>query len=672
MKLVRYILIVIVFCMFRNVRAQSSSIHIKSWVKKNEILLRWAPFSKEVFDVAVKNGYKIIRTDNAGNVVVIAEAIKPYGKEDTAWVKLIKANENAALAYGAIHNNFSQAKDVKQKKEQEMMVYNMMLLSCDFNVDIAKACGLIYKDATIDNDKSYTYNITINNLPTSSKITPGILIVNASELSKNPEIKKLGGVFKNKSVKLKWNAANFKNDFGGYNIERSSDSMSYVILNKSPVILLASQFEKNKEIIYYLDTFPKVKQKYHYRIRGINHFGELSEPSNVISSIGYEPLMSFPVFDTIHTVKNQTVYMKWRMSDKNENDLPKAYIITRSNKDSGPYEVIFNTQNKFEFTDQLPNAANFYKVGAVGYGGDTLYSFSYMALIIDTIPPSPPKGLKAKVDAKGNVTLSWDKNPESDVQGYKIFRTNALHEEFVQINPEFAVEPAYSDKLNLKTLSKKIYYAVNATDKRFNNSDLSTPVEVKRPDTIAPAAPIINDLTLKQNGLEVSWINSNSEDVKYYVLYRTPENSKTEQKVKEWLVKDTLTKFLDTNLVMGEGYRYKLVVSDEDDNVSVSNSLYMKYETGFRKKLTDIKFEVDRKLKIVTLNWNYDAKEIEKYVIYRCKKGGALTIIKTVNGTTTSFIDNTLFMGNIYEYRIKPVYKNGTEGIISDGVVVEY
>lgn len=128
------------------------------------------------------------------------------------------------------------------------------------------------------------------------------------------------------------------------------------------------------------------------------------------------------------------------------------------------------------------------------------------------------------------------------MQGY------TLHEEFVQINNEFAREPKYQDKLNLKTLSKKVYYCVNATDKRYNNSELSKPVEVKRPDTIAPEKPIINNLQLKQNGILIEWINSNSEDVKYYVLYRQSENSKTEEKLKEWQAKDTLKMFFDRKI----------------------------------------------------------------------------------------------------------------------------
>ncbi len=282
------------------------------------------------------------------------------------------------------------------------------------------------------------------------------------------------------------------------------------------------------------------------------------------------------------------------------------------------------------------------------------------------------QGLKAIVDIKGNVTLTWDKNPEQDVQGYKILKANALHEEFVQINKEFTREAKYNDKLNLKTLTRTIFYAVIATDKRYNNSFKSIPIEVKRPDTIAPVKPIITNLEVKQNGIKINWINSSSEDVKYYVLYRSTELQNREIKLKDWQAKDSLKYLMDTTVVLGEGYKYRLLVGDEDDNISVSNNPYVKFETGYRKKMTNIKFEVDRTKKTIKLKWNTNEKEIEKYILYRAKQGAPLTVVKTFDAKTNEFTDSTLNIGNIYEYRIKPVYINGAEGIISDAIIVEY
>jgi len=660
---------------FLSISSQSKVVYAKSFVKQNKVLLRWVPADKKIFEAALKNGYKITRYTNEENVLslpaILSVSVMPV-KDTLKWAMLIKNNESAMVAYKVIFGSGKKKTLTPQEAAKENMFYDLFLLSCDFDGNIAKASGLFFADSTISNSKKYTYKIEVNSLPANLKYSAVTLEVNATVLSQNPLIKNLSAKFKNRSVKLKWKAADYRNDFSAYNVERSLDSVNYTQINPSPVILVHSQFEKKKEFIYYDDTISKSNTKYFYRIKGINHFSELSQSSNVVSGMDYGAINSFPLIDSIKVIQNQKVFIQFRMQDKNENSKPKEFIVVRSKKDKGPYEKVFSSKQPANFIDEKPESTNYYKAGAITYSDDTLYSYSYLALIIDTLPPAPPTGLKAKVDVKGNVTLTWDKNPETDVQGYKILKSNALHEEFVQINNEFAREPVYKDKLNLKTLSRTIYYSVVATDKRYNNSNKCTPIEVKRPDTIAPVKPIITDLEMKQNGIKVNWINSSSEDVKYYVLYRSTEQQTNEVKIKEWPTKDSLKAFMDTTVIAGEGYKYRLLVSDEDDNISVSNNPYIKFETGYRKKMTGIKFEVDRTAKFIKLKWNENGKDIEKLVIYRAKQGAQLTIVKTLSGKETEFKDLAPSMGNIYEYRIKPVYTDGAEGIISDSVIVEY
>ncbi len=655
---------------FLNSSSQNKVVYAKSFVKQNKVILRWVPADKKIFEAAIKNGYKITRYTN-NESAILSVNVTPY-RDTLKWATLIKSNESAMVAYKMIFGSNNKKAATPQEAAKEKMFYDLFLLSCDFDGNIAKASGLFFADSTISNSKTYTYKIEVNNLPPGLKYSAATLDVNTSVLSKNPTIKNLSAKFKNHSVKLKWKAVDYRSDFSAYNVERSLDSINYTQINPSPVILLSSQFEKKKEFIYYDDTISRTNTKYFYRIRGINHFGELSAPSNVVSGMDYGAINSFPLIDSIKVIQNQKVFLQFRMQDKKENSKPKEYIVVRSKKDKGPYEKVFSSKRPGNFIDEKPESTNYYKAGAVTYNDDTLYSYSYLALIIDTVPPTPPTGLKAKVDLKGNVSLSWDKNPETDVQGYKILKSNALHEEFVQINNEFAREPVYRDKLNLKTLSRTIYYSVVATDKRYNNSNKCAPIEVKRPDTIAPVKPILTDLEMSQKGIKVNWINSSSEDVKYYVLYRSAEMQTKEIKLKEWNVKDSLKTFMDTTVIAGEGYKYRLLVSDEDDNISVSNNPYIKFETGYRKKMSGIKFEIDRTAKFIKLKWNGYGKDIDKFVIYRAKKGAQLTIIKTLDGKEVEFKDTEPNIGNIYEYRIKAVYTNGAEGIISDAIIVDY
>ena len=112
--------ILLIFCGWF-AKSQTQTIYIKPWIKENEILLRWVPVSKTVFDAGVKNGYKITRTDNSGNTVVIAEAVKPYAKEDEAWNSLLKTKDGAALAVGVLYDIISTTNDPKKKQEQQLL-----------------------------------------------------------------------------------------------------------------------------------------------------------------------------------------------------------------------------------------------------------------------------------------------------------------------------------------------------------------------------------------------------------------------------------------------------------------------------------------------------------------------------------------------------------------------
>lgn len=658
--------------------AQVNSILSSSCVKENHILLRWTPSDKTIFDLGAKNGYKLTRyikeNNNLTAPIVVAENIRPRPEKDTlGWAKAIKKNSRAALAYNMIYASMNSANiPKKEKMQQEIMMYGLMLLSCNFDANIADACGLFFKDSTISKDKTYSYKIEINDLTASTKLAPATVTANSGILSLNPEIANLTGAFKNKTVKLTWKAIDFSNSYGGYNIERSEDQINFQRINTSPVILMSSQFEKKKEFISYTDTVPQAKIKYFYRIRGVNYFGEESAPSNVVSGTSYEELRSSPSIDSLRVVGNRKVHVHWGMSDPLENSLVREFVLLRSDKDNGKYSPLFKSSTEFTFADQAPRQSNYYKIGAITHGDDTLFSFSRLAVIIDTIPPVAPSGVKAKVDSKGNVEITWDKNPETDIKGYKIYKANDLNEEFVQINYEFAKNTSYKDKLNLKTLSRKIYYSVVATDNNYNSSELSKPIEIKRPDTIPPVSAIIKDLQISQKGIKVIWIPSSSEDARQYILYREKEKSTSVDQIRVWKPSDSTTTFLDTTLEFGLGYRYKIVVMDEDDNISVSNNPYMLFETGFRKKIGDIKFEVDRAKKVITLLWNYPGNEVEKYIVYRARSKEPLTIIQTIPHPASRFMDNTLNIGNTYEYRIKAVFKNGAESIISDAVIVEY
>jgi hypothetical protein len=95
---------------------------------------------------------------------------------------------------------------------------------------------------------------------------------------------------------------------------------------------------------------------------------------------------------------------------------------------------------------------------------------------IDTFAPAVPKGLNA-VAAGEKIELVWDRNTETDLAGYRLYR--ALGDGKLEKIADIQDAPSYSDG---KVESGKRYrYAVSSVDRLNNESNPSEPVEITAP-----------------------------------------------------------------------------------------------------------------------------------------------------------------------------------------------
>jgi hypothetical protein len=95
---------------------------------------------------------------------------------------------------------------------------------------------------------------------------------------------------------------------------------------------------------------------------------------------------------------------------------------------------------------------------------------------IDTFAPAVPAGLNA-IAATQNIELVWDRNTESDMASYRLYR--AVGDGKLEKIAEIKDAPSYSDRA--VESGKQYRYAVSAVDKLGNESKPSTPVEVTAP-----------------------------------------------------------------------------------------------------------------------------------------------------------------------------------------------
>jgi hypothetical protein len=94
----------------------------------------------------------------------------------------------------------------------------------------------------------------------------------------------------------------------------------------------------------------------------------------------------------------------------------------------------------------------------------------------DTFPPAIPSGLNPSA-APNSIELVWDRNTESDLAGYRIYRATGggAFEKLADISPI----PSYSDH-NVEH-GKTYRYAVSAVDQAGNESERTQAAEVALP-----------------------------------------------------------------------------------------------------------------------------------------------------------------------------------------------
>ncbi len=106
----------------------------------------------------------------------------------------------------------------------------------------------------------------------------------------------------------------------------------------------------------------------------------------------------------------------------------------------------------------------------------------------DIFPPAVPQGLVAAVIAGGptnalEVDLSWSINVETDLAGYRVYRSEQEGTAGQSVTPDLLLSPAYRD--NSVQPGRRYWYSVTSVDRSGNESAPSAPVaaEVTQPSS---------------------------------------------------------------------------------------------------------------------------------------------------------------------------------------------
>ena len=693
------IIAVIIFITFVTTVAQVPTTPVKEKPKTavsviaksfgDSIMLRFAPNTIESWLNGNKYGYSVYRylvVENEKNVIDHPERI--LLSENPALPlpldtieKYYRSDGYAGIVAQAIYGSSFEL-DAKGKSSSMINLaselsnrYSFSLFACDMSVNAARSHGLLYVDKNIKYGNKYLYCIKPNRPDTFSVADSAVIFVAVNDTFTTPVPVGIYAGFKDMAVTVSWDNESMEQVFSAYNVERSDDGgKTFHVVNREPVINISAYSEKPLRRMMYIDTIPQNEKEYFYRVRGITPFGEMSPPSDTVSGMGTQYLVGInPIINGSGIKNRRSLVIQWEFPEEYE-EYVKGFTVERADMVGGHYVQLSDTLNRTvrTFTDTSANNVNYYQVRAISKAGNVFCSFPSLVQLPDSIPPAAPAGLTGTVDSSGIVTLRWNRNYETDLMSYRIYRSNRSDTNFILANHAMVTDTSFIDTISLNNLTKRVYYAVSAQDKNYNESQRSASFKILKPDTIPPVAPVIKDIRTSENAVIINWIASSSEDAVKNLLYRRKEGER------EWVLAEVKDQkagsgaIKDTDVAGGIMYEYMMIAVDESGLESINNRpLTIRTRNVKTESELNIIFSKATDGKSVKLSWNIKDSNIQRIYIYKSTAGGPVVLYKTFDPGIKKFIDSEIKAGTLYKYYTQITDKNGLRSKMSEGYLVQ-
>ncbi|MEL6986477.1 MAG: hypothetical protein AAGK97_01500, partial [Bacteroidota bacterium] len=586
LKLTYYLILLCLLCSV-SIEAQhdyfNSNRNMRAYIKKkeNKVWIRWIPGRTATFFDGRNNGYKVERQQIDGNGASIGSKsnltpvpITPASFDDM-YLKIESDDNFEEIAYGFYFDKltaaersevYEQLADDTELTENQVQIYglNMAFFLMGYNFDNTLYAGTGFEDLSAKNGLEYVY--TISALNSNGTVSEAVTISTLDAIPEGLTPSMIEGFFKSGYADIAWSTHATIPYFHSYYVERS-DNRGKTFFKKPeyPMINVEdNQPEENLHWIFHPDSLDKNYTEYVYRVKGVDYFGEESLPTNEVRGYSYESCRA-PVAIGGKPVEDNNALVEWYFEEADQ-DLITGFNIYNAPIDTGAMELVLENIPADARKAKPPTLweANFYRVEANTKDGPKLLTSSMLVMRIDSIPPAIPTGLSGEVDEKGVVTLNWDMNDEADFKGYRVYRGNTAEEEFAQLTNDPIPNPNFKDTIWINTLTEEIFYKVTSIDTRYNISDFSVTLELKRPDVVPPVAPNFSDYQKERGRNILYWTHTPSEDVVSYKLFRKQVNVDIDWVLeKEFAMEDSIQVYVDSMVEKSEFYAYTMIAIDD-------------------------------------------------------------------------------------------------------------
>jgi uncharacterized protein len=634
-----------------------ANIHLIAQTAADSVVLRWAPSTAGGWSIANNLGYTVERVEIITSDELSDPAferlnntpLKPFSLDE--WKSYAGPdNHLSAIAAQAVYGKAfipeplksGELSALKNAADELLNRYSFALFAADNDPVTANALGLRYVDRDVKKGQKFAYRVFVAQATAEYAYDTAHVMVTVQETPKWPAPSNLAFESDEQNIRLTWNESALQS-FSGYYIYRSDDGgKKFSKLNKIPMVMVSNLANPDQQP-FFVDTLTVNYKKYHYRIYGITPFGELSEPAEIVAHSKDKTPPAAPHIHKPQQISSSQVKITWEMKEIAP-DLQGFYVLRSANANNGFRFLNEKVLSKktFEFTDKiLGEPETYYCIAAVDTAGNLSYSPVVMAVLIDSIPPSVPQNLTGTIDENGKVKLSWDLGPEKNIIGYRVLRANDPTHEFIQLSGQVHTDTVFIDSINIQTLTRYVYYKIAAVNKRYQHSELTPYLQLKRPDKIPPSEAVFYDLFVSDSCVNLKWHCSASDDVARQLLYRKRDDDKT------WNLLASLNPgisfYSDKDVLTNINYSYTIVSTDSSGlrSKEAVPVLARPYDTGIRKPVENMKADYNQESKTVQLTWDYTPEKAEKhwFVVYKSIGNGAYKEYKAIAQDQRSFVD---------------------------------
>lgn len=674
-RMKRVLLFLSVMLVSAFIQAQENPhIYVRANVKEDRIQLRWAVSSAMAWKQSNTYGFTIERytvmRDNEvlqtpEKVTLTSRPLKPQPLD--SWQTLANADPYAAVIAQALYGKDFSLTDVDTKGVSRLLAlsqeleqrYYVSMYAADLSYPAALMAGWGFEDRTVKPGERYLYRIYSSVPKKTLPIEMGSVYIRLSEKETLPQPQELTALYGDKSVLLTWNYGALSNIYNAYYLERSQDGKTFSRISDIPLTNMNSKDGKPVERMIYTDSLRAKDEQVYYRLIGITAFSELGPPSEVVSGKGITKLIYVPHVTRAVPDEKGTLNIEWEF-DERGNEQIKSFELHQSESANGPFVSVKTNINPIERNTKFSNlfASNYFVIAAVPNQGEPVFSFPVLVQPVDSVPPAIPVGLTGIIDSLGVVKLSWKKNEDKDIYGYRIYRAQTATEEMIPLTDVAVLSNNYIDTVEVRNLNSKIYYAVTALDQRYNQSEKSEVTTIQKPDLVPPSAPIITKYKVAAGKILLEWVTGNEDNLASVELYRKEQGAK-ELKLLNRLSLDHKS-FSDSVFEANRYYQYALVVVSHGGLRSgFSPLVQLQAPDKSANRVIELEAKFSRKANAIQLNWNPFSSDIKQVEIYKRESETGFVLYKVVKGFDTHMADTDVQTGKSYEYMVRLIKEGG-------------